>query len=81
MPVYDYHCGDCGTAFAVRKSISELDTPTVCPECDSLRTNRLISAVAIFTSGPDGHKRAIAGTPSCSSCGLASTGCTSCGPR
>ena len=81
MPVYDYHCADCDSAFAVRKRISEVDTPTECPDCGSSQTQRLISAVAIFTSGEDGRKRALAGGPSCSTCGLAATGCTSCRPR
>lgn len=81
MPAYDYHCATCDSAFTVRKSMSNLDDPTECPECHSAQTQRLISTVAIFSSGEGGQKRALAGAPSCSSCGLAATGCTSCGPR
>lgn len=81
MPTYDYQCASCKTSFAVRKSMTEIDSPTECPECRSLQTQRLISVVAIFSSADNGQRRALAGGPSCSSCGLAATGCTSCSSR
>ncbi len=81
MPVYDYHCSHCNAAFTVRKAMSEIDSPTPCPECESRETQRLISVVAIFASGSAGQKRALAGASSCSGCATAGPGCASCHPR
>ncbi|MBK8027223.1 MAG: zinc ribbon domain-containing protein [Chloroflexi bacterium] len=81
MPVYDYHCAHCNSSFPVRKQISELDSPTACPECQSTETQRLISLVAIFSSSGAGQRRALAGAPSCSGCGSVGSGCAGCHPR
>jgi putative FmdB family regulatory protein len=35
MPVYDYLCQKCGTAFDVTKRIAEIDVVESCPECKS----------------------------------------------
>lgn len=77
MPAYDYRCTRCGTSFQVRKPMSEVDTETTCPECQSIQTQRLISNVAFFTS-TDGVKRALAAGPSCSGCSVVGTGCATC---
>ncbi len=81
MPVYDYHCTHCKTTFSVRKSISELDSPSACPECESLETQRLISVVAIFSGGNGGERRVLAGVSACGGCSAAGSGCASCRPR
>jgi|APSaa5957512622_1039677.scaffolds.fasta_scaffold237455_1 putative FmdB family regulatory protein len=80
MPLYDYRCTKCKSKFLVRKRMSEVGNPTYCPECNSLNTEKLISTVAVFSSS-GGKRRALAGGPSCATCGQASTGCTSCRPR
>ena len=80
MPLYDYRCTDCQSKFLVRKRMAELDSPTHCPECNSLKTRHLISPVAVFSSS-SGKRRALAGGPSCATCGQASTSCTSCRSR
>lgn len=80
MPVYNYHCTHCQNTFSTRKSMAELDSETCCPDCGSVQTERLISAVAIFSSG-GGERRALAGMPSCGGCSQAASGCTSCHPR
>lgn len=49
MPVYDYHCNQCGREIALfYKSYKEYDAAThTCPECGSTDLTRLISRVAI----------------------------------
>ena len=81
MPIYDYQCSDCNATFSVRKPMSDLNSPTACPECESRKTQRLISVVAIFSSGGAGDKRALAGVSSCSGCAASGSGCASCRPR
>jgi putative FmdB family regulatory protein len=81
MPVYTYQCSQCRNSFEVRKRMSDLDSETRCPDCGSAETERLIANVAIFATGSDGQRRALAGMPSCGGCSMAGTGCTSCGPR
>ena len=41
--------------------MSDIDSETICPECGSLRTARLISNVAFFTTSSNGARRALAG--------------------
>jgi putative FmdB family regulatory protein len=79
MATYSYRCRDCQTLFQVQKPMAEIDSETLCPACGTAATQRLISAVAVFSSGTGGQRRALAGAPSCAGCGMASTGCTSCG--
>ncbi|HML22393.1 MAG TPA: zinc ribbon domain-containing protein [Aggregatilinea sp.] len=81
MATYSYRCRDCQTLFQVQKPMAEIDAETLCPACGAAETQRLISAVAVFSSSADGQRRALAGAPSCGSCGMAATGCTSCGPH
>jgi len=80
MPTYNYHCTHCQNAFTARKSMSDRDSETRCPDCGSVQTERLISTVAIFSSS-GGERRALAGMPSCGGCGQAGSGCTSCHTR
>ena len=42
MPVYDYHCPDCGT-FEVMRRIGNRDAPAVCPRC-GLEAGRVMLA-------------------------------------
>lgn len=79
MATYAYRCRDCQTLFQVQKPMADHDSETLCPVCGTSATQRLISAVAVFSSGVDGQRRVLAGAPACSGCGMAATGCTSCG--
>lgn len=50
MPVYEYECRKCSTAFEVRKSFT--DSPAVfCPRCRG-EAHRLFSPVAVLFKGP-----------------------------
>ena len=50
MPVYEYECRKCSTAFEVRKSISD-STAAFCPRCQ-VEAHRLFSPVAVLFKGP-----------------------------
>jgi putative FmdB family regulatory protein len=43
MPIYEYKCKDCGHRFALLQSISASRTGATCPNCSSVRTERVIS--------------------------------------
>ena len=45
MPVYEYECSECGTAFEKRMSFSEADLKPECPKCGSQQTNKKISVI------------------------------------
>lgn len=46
MPLYEYHCNDCGEAFEKVVRFSEADVTPACPNCESKDTNKLISTIA-----------------------------------
>lgn len=52
MPIYEYHCANCGDDFEklVRFSDLKINTPE-CPACHSYETHKRISTVASFSSG------------------------------
>lgn len=52
MPIYEYHCSDCGHDFEklVRFSDLKIDTPE-CPDCQSENTNKRMSTFAAFSAG------------------------------
>jgi putative FmdB family regulatory protein len=71
MPIYEFCCNQCGTAFEelVRNGVKP-----VCPECRSGDVCRLLSTFAVHSSSSNlGGKGA---TKSCSSC--ASSSCGTC---
>lgn len=51
MPIYEYHCDDCGHDFEklVRFSDPVINSPD-CPGCRSENTHKRISAVAVFSA-------------------------------
>ena len=81
MPTYNYHCSQCQHTFEVRKRMSDLDSATLCPDCGSGYTERLISAVAIFCGTEGGERRALAGMSACGGCASAGSGCSGCSSR
>ena len=50
MPLYEYLCGDCGTAFEAIQSFSATATP-ICPNCQSSNVSRMLSRPAIHFKG------------------------------
>lgn len=50
MPTYEYKCADCGKTWEVEKKISETPEEN-CPECKSVKTQRLISSNSFILKG------------------------------
>jgi len=48
MPLYEYHCNDCGEAFEKLVRFSEADIAPACPNCESMDTSKLISTIVPF---------------------------------
>lgn len=52
MPKYDFSCQDCGTAFEVKLSFSEVDeAQPACPNCASTQTERHIGRINFVGGG------------------------------
>ena len=49
MPIYEYTCGQCQTAFELL--VRGSDQPS-CPDCGSLELEKLLSVPAAHTAGP-----------------------------
>lgn len=46
MPLYEYHCKDCGTSFEKMVRFSESNQSQACPTCHSEKTRKKVSAAA-----------------------------------
>lgn len=53
MPLYEYHCKDCGNKFEMLVNFSESDKKMKCPECGSENTEKLISGFASYGTDAD----------------------------
>jgi putative FmdB family regulatory protein len=74
MPLYEYHCSDCQSAFETLRPMSQADDPIPCAHCGSEHTSRVLSVFATIGTG-----RATASDAS-SGCGGCSGGdCSHCG--
>ncbi len=70
MPIYDYKCDDCGTIYDVFHKVREVQEDVVCPDCESTKHTRLLSAPSIsMGSQPDAPSCATGGCCG-GSCGL-----------
>lgn len=55
MPIYEYHCQVCSTDYEERRSFSQSDAPSQCPECNSSQVHRLLSTTFFaFSRAGDG---------------------------
>jgi len=76
MPIYEYHCNNCGCNF--ERLVFGKENPEGCPACNSKKVNKLMSACGFISKGSGGEAvKASASASSCSGC--ASTSCASCG--
>jgi putative FmdB family regulatory protein len=66
MPLYEYHCANCGTEFEklMRFSDPNINSPE-CPGCQSHNTQKRLSTIAAYNNGG----RSSSGYSSSSSCG------------
>jgi len=70
MPIYEFHCLDCGHDF--EDLILGINSPVNCRYCESGKVEKLMSAVSFKTDG----KFTSTGSSGCTSC--ASKSCSSC---
>lgn len=64
MPLYEFHCNECGAEFEVMLRFSEADRRPACPQCQGEQTQKKLSTVASFGALSTG-----ASDGSSSSCG------------
>jgi putative FmdB family regulatory protein len=75
MPIYEYHCEDCGKDF---ECLVFGDETPECTGCKSSEVRKLMSACGFVSKGSAGETTgSSAAAPSCSGC--SSTNCASCG--
>ncbi len=48
MPIYEYSCQECGKRFELLRRFEDSDAGILCPECESARIERVLSA---FSTG------------------------------
>jgi len=76
MPIYEYHCPDCGKNFEFLVLGSQ--PPESCPHCDGRNVQRLLSACGFVSKGSAGATVSrSAGTSGCAGC--SATSCSTCG--
>ena len=52
MPIYEYHCTDCGHDFEKLVRFSDLNANSPeCPGCQSENIRKRLSTIAAFSSG------------------------------
>jgi len=72
MPIYEYICDDCQTAF--EKLVRNVREPVICPSCHGESVEKQLSTFAC--KGSDGGFRSsVAGGCGASSCAGCSGGC------
>ena len=50
MPIYEFHCSDCGRRFSTLVGMTAEADSERCPHCGSERSQRLVSRIARFRS-------------------------------
>jgi len=55
MPIYEYSCQDCRTAFEELRAVTDRSRPT-CPACGARRARRLISRSSFQLKGGGWYK-------------------------
>ncbi len=75
MPIYEYHCENCGEDFEYL--VFGREKPD-CTSCESTNVNKLMSACGFISKGNGGETvKTSASTSSCNGCTAGS--CSSCG--
>ncbi len=69
MAIYEYKCQHCNYQFELQRRMADADSTTICPDCASPHTIRLVSRVNAFSRSSGGESKAVTGG-----------GCASCAP-
>jgi len=72
MPIFDYHCEDCGSTYEIFHKVREKTEDILCPNCGSTHSKKQISAPSIATGGSPSSD---GGSQSFGSCGCGSGAC------
>jgi putative FmdB family regulatory protein len=76
MPIYEYHCTDCGKNFECL--VFGQEAPENCPRCEGRNVQRMLSACGFVSKGSGGATVSrSAGTSGCAGC--SATSCSTCG--
>lgn len=77
MPIYEYVCPECNTAFEKLRSLSQSDEPCECPACKA-EAKRKMSVFSAFSQTMSGVSKSVPGasgsSSSCSSCSSGNCG-------
>jgi putative FmdB family regulatory protein len=65
MPIYEYRCRKCGSAFEMLRPLGDTGKDLKCPECGAPRPGKVFSTFAAGSSGASGE---IGSCPAVSSC-------------
>lgn len=77
MPIYDYRCSDCGSAYDIYHKTREVPEDIVCPSCQSTQHTRLMSvpAAAVMGTGSPSYSSASSSDQGCSTGGCCGGSC------
>ncbi len=51
MPIFDYHCTECGSTYEIFHKVREKTEDIVCPKCGSKKSKKQMSAPVISMGG------------------------------
>jgi len=68
MPIYEYHCEECGTDF--ERLLKRTDEKVSC-DCGSRNVKRRLSVFAAHVGAGSSSKASRGPSPACATCGLA----------
>ena len=69
MPMYEYHCEDCGQDFEKLVRFADAGATQICPACSGKRTLKKISISAAIGSAISGNVGVSASSSGCGSGG------------
>jgi putative FmdB family regulatory protein len=81
MPIYEFHCSQCGKEF--EELILNTKAKPVCPDCGCQSCDKMLSSFRLGPGGGGGSygEMSTASTGSSSCGGCAATSCAGCGSR
>lgn len=61
MPLYEFHCHDCGEVFTVRRPFAAAKDSAACPSCQSDDTTRAFASFSCVAKGSGGESHSVGG--------------------